>query len=167
MKLMAACLSVVLVSLAAGASRAEEVTWGPLPDGSTRADLDDNGMPLLRKGPGGACHVSILDLFDCAEMPDLRRKFEGKTVNLIGRYFRDGRLSFAFRIKRLSMWCCAADATPLSVRVIGKSGVPVADGVWIEVRAVVNFRDNGKEFVPELTMSDMRTIPVPAEIYML
>ncbi len=71
-------------------------------------------------------------------------------------------------LSRLVMSCCAADVTPVQVRLAGWTGLAELpqDG-WFEVRAalVPGSARSDTHFTPTVTVSDLHTIPAPTEPY--
>jgi uncharacterized membrane protein YcgQ (UPF0703/DUF1980 family) len=66
------------------------------------------------------------------------------------------------------MACCAADATPVKVRLEGRSGLAaLPQDTWFEVRGqlVPGSARSGSGFAPTFTVSDLHPVPAPAEPY--
>ncbi|MGY1839543.1 MULTISPECIES: TIGR03943 family putative permease subunit [unclassified Modestobacter] len=73
-----------------------------------------------------------------------------------------GRDDGTWDIARLSINCCAADATALRVHVVGGPPGLVADQ-WVEVVGTAGRRDPGGP--PVLRAASVEPIPAPAEPY--
>jgi uncharacterized repeat protein (TIGR03943 family) len=88
---------------------------------------------------------------------------DGHEVTLTGFVVRRGA---AVELARLTIACCAADARPNRVRLVGDGGDPAPD-TWLQVRGVLQpgsaTAANGR--VPALTVSSARTIPPPPDPY--
>lgn len=84
--------------------------------------------------------------------------FNGAAVQLTG--FVAGAEAGGFRLARYQIACCAADAAPVVVRVVGR-GAPPRDR-WVTVTGV--FRPGGRE-VPELTASNVVDVTPPDDPY--
>jgi uncharacterized membrane protein YcgQ (UPF0703/DUF1980 family) len=67
-----------------------------------------------------------------------------------------------FRLARYQIACCAADATPVVVRVVGTSGDPPPLDQWVIVTGT--FQRGGDE-LPELTATSIVDIEAPDEPY--
>jgi uncharacterized repeat protein (TIGR03943 family) len=88
------------------------------------------------------------------------RSFNGVPVELTG--FVAGAERGGFRLGRYQIACCAADATPVVVRVIGTSGTPPRDDQWVTVTGT--FRSGGGE-LPALAATTVVEIPAPDDPY--
>lgn len=138
------------VTRSAGSVAAQDrsgADFGPLPDGPA---------PALRMGD-----------FVTRAVWDDSSSLHGRDVRLTGFvvHGEDGGTSLA----RLAIACCAADATPVRVRLTGPADRLAAlpqDG-WFEVRAQLVPRSatpaNG--FVPRVTVADLRPLAPPEQPY--
>jgi uncharacterized repeat protein (TIGR03943 family) len=86
--------------------------------------------------------------------------FHGVPVKLTG--FVAGAESGGFRLARYQIACCAADATPVVVDVVGTSGAPPRDDQWVTVTGT--FRRGGGE-LPRLAATTVAEIPAPDDPY--
>jgi uncharacterized repeat protein (TIGR03943 family) len=86
--------------------------------------------------------------------------FNGAAVQLTG--FTAGDDERGFRLARYQIACCAADAAPVVVRVVGASGDPPASDQWVTVTG--KFRSGGDE-LPELVATSIAEIPAPQDPY--
>jgi uncharacterized repeat protein (TIGR03943 family) len=108
---------------------------------------------FLKPNKAGNIKVEITDLLYAAQEPSSRKDFEGKRVELIGQLVRPkGRGASAkivdpntFRVMRLVMVCCAADAMPAALKI---QSVQKPDDQremsWLKVTGVVHFRPRPK-----------------------
>ena len=85
--------------------------------------------------------------------------FGGAAVQLTG--FVAGVEAGEFRLARYQIACCAADAAPVVVRVVGARRVPARDR-WVTVTGV--FNPGGGE-LPELAASNVVEVPAPDDPY--
>jgi uncharacterized repeat protein (TIGR03943 family) len=94
---------------------------------------------------------------------DTSGSLDGREVGLTGFVVRHGA---ATELARLTIACCAADARPNRVRLVGATGDHAAD-TWLQVRGVLQAGSatpaNGH--VPALTVTSVRTIPPPPDPY--
>ena len=94
---------------------------------------------------------------------DTSGSLDGHEVALTGFVLRRGA---ATELARLTIACCAADARPNRVRLVGDVGDHAAD-TWLQVRGVLQAGSatstNGH--VPALTVNEARTIPPPPDPY--
>ena len=84
--------------------------------------------------------------------------FRGTPVRLTGFVAGGG----GFRLARYQIACCAADAAPVVVRVVGTQGDSPARDQWVSVTGT--FRSGGGD-TPELTATSVVEIPEPADPY--
>ena len=85
---------------------------------------------------------------------------EGATVQLTG--FVAGADDGGFRLARYQIACCAADATPVVIRIVGVSGDPPARDQWVTVTGA--FQPGGEE-IPMLAATSIVEIPAPGDPY--
>jgi uncharacterized repeat protein (TIGR03943 family) len=87
--------------------------------------------------------------------------FNGNTVRLTG--FVAGSKGRGFEIARYQIACCAADAIPVVVHVLGTAGtVPGRDG-WVTVTGT--FRKGGRGEIPDLVATSVVALPAPEDPY--
>jgi len=86
--------------------------------------------------------------------------FHGVPVKLTG--FVAGSEVGRFRLARYQIACCAADATPVVLEVVGTSGTPPSDDQWVVVTGT--FRPGGGE-LPRLAATSIVEIPAPTDPY--
>ena len=86
--------------------------------------------------------------------------FNGAVVELTG--FVAAAEDSGFRLARYQIACCAADATPVVVRVVGTSGDPPPLDQWVIVTGT--FQRGGDE-LPEVTATSIVDIEAPDEPY--
>jgi uncharacterized repeat protein (TIGR03943 family) len=84
---------------------------------------------------------------------------QGAAVRLTG--FVAGTEDGGFRLARYQIACCAADAAPVVVRVVGGRRVPARDR-WVTVTGVV--RSGGGE-LPQLAATNVVEVPAPDDPY--
>lgn len=85
--------------------------------------------------------------------------FNGAAIQLTG--FVAGAEEDGFQLARYQIACCAADAAPVVLRVVGVHGGPARDQ-WVTVAGV--FQPGGDE-VPELAATTVVEIPAPDDPY--
>jgi uncharacterized repeat protein (TIGR03943 family) len=86
--------------------------------------------------------------------------FHGVPVRLTG--FVAGAEAGGFRLARYQIACCAADATPVVVDVVGTSGSPARDDQWVTVTGT--FQRGGGE-LPRLAATSVVEIDAPDDPY--
>jgi len=85
--------------------------------------------------------------------------FNGAAVELTG--FVAEAEAGSFRLARYQIACCAADATPAVVRIVGTTGDPPAPDQWVTVTGTFT-RSNG---LPTLSATTVAEIPPPEDPY--
>jgi uncharacterized repeat protein (TIGR03943 family) len=112
----------------------------------------------VRPQPGGA-PMPLVEYIERAFDHD-GRSFNGATVRLTG--FVAGAEAGGFRLARYQIACCAADATPVVMEVLGTSGAPPRDDQWVTVTGT--FQRGGTE-LPRLAATTVTEIPAPNDPY--
>ena len=98
--------------------------------------------------------ASTKTLFDDAKHADLRERWESlekpRAVRLTGRFFPAAGNAGRYQLMKPKMTCCAQDATPVVVVVIGKAPAPWRDGDWVRIEGIVTFREDSTDhtFIP-------------------
>ena len=78
-------------------------------------------------------------LVAAADNPLLRERWEAQVVQIAGQAVADDRFADRYRLMRVKITCCAADAVPLNITVLGKWDPAWKSGEWIEVVGAVHF----------------------------
>ena len=86
--------------------------------------------------------------------------FRDVPVQLTG--FVAGAEAGGFRLARYQIACCAADATPVALDVVGTSGTPPSDDQWVVVTGT--FQRGGGD-VPRFAATSVVEIPAPDDPY--
>lgn len=86
--------------------------------------------------------------------------FDGASVRLTG--FVADRQADGFRLARYRIACCAADAAPVVIQVVGIHGMTPSRDQWVTVTG--SFEPGGDE-VPRLAATSVVQIPAPDEPY--
>jgi len=86
--------------------------------------------------------------------------FNGAAVQLTG--FVAGEDDGGFRLARYQIACCAADAAPVVVRVVGVEGEPPAVDRWVTVTGTF---DPATGETPDLAATSIIEIPAPDDPY--
>jgi uncharacterized repeat protein (TIGR03943 family) len=139
-------------SSALGGDKDENTIEPPLPqDGNGNAVTQNSGGPdatddsseqYLPRAADGNVALEVSDLLYSETEQSLRKVFSGKTIEVIGQYL-PGSDKSEFRIVRMFIVCCAADARPISVPVKAEGPVSVADMSWVKVIGQPEFIANG------------------------
>jgi uncharacterized repeat protein (TIGR03943 family) len=87
----------------------------------------------------------------------------GATVQLTG--FVAGGEDGGFRLARYQIACCAADAAPVVVRVVGVRGSVPSQDRWVTVTGSVRPGDQSDGEIPELSATSVVEIEAPDDPY--
>ncbi|MGH4024203.1 MAG: TIGR03943 family putative permease subunit [Pseudonocardiaceae bacterium] len=120
-------------------------------------------FPPLPAGPAPAMRMSD---FVTRAVWDESGSLHGRQVRLVG--FVVHRPGGDVYLARLVIACCAADATPTKVRLIGRDILAdLPENGWFEIRGqlVPGSARADQRFVPTLTVASLRPVPPPREPY--
>jgi len=124
--------------------------------------LHDGGTAALKTGDDQRClAVEVIDLLVASHNPALMKELNGRWVESTGQVLGTGTGNF--RLLRLLVLCCAADAQPLAVRVEAHGQPKPAQMTWVRVAGKVTFVKKGKINVPVITAEKITGIPQPDE----
>jgi uncharacterized membrane protein YcgQ (UPF0703/DUF1980 family) len=103
-------------------------------------------LPAGRNPNGAEVRETIKQLSEAAQDPGRRAFWESTqkpvVVRTIGQYIPESGYTNRYRLMRIKITCCAADATPVGVLVMGTTDhlpKPPAYGDWLEVVGPVSF----------------------------
>ncbi len=153
-------LPVLAILLIAPPALGADVVARSAPVAPQRSSVD---FPPLPAGPAPALRVSD---FVTRAVWDDAGTLNGRQVRLLGFVVHDEQ--GATYLGRLVIACCAADATPLQVHLVGRSGLAsLPQDSWFEVRGqlVPGSAKPGSRYTPTFTVSDLRPVPAPSEPY--
>jgi uncharacterized repeat protein (TIGR03943 family) len=120
------------------------------------------GAPVFAQLPhrAGPLPMTLLE-FSQRAFDHSGLSFNGNTVRLTG--FVAGSKGRGFEIARYQIACCAADAIPVVVHVLGTAGtIPGRDG-WVTVTGT--FRKGGRGEIPDLVATSVVALPAPEDPY--
>lgn len=139
----------------------------------------------LTPDKSGCIKAEVVDLLYAAQDASTRKDFEGKKVELIGQLVpakaKTAAKSIApagsFKLLRLVMVCCAADAMPVAVKIDTKlPAMPIRDMQWLKVTGRVSYRsrvrdasddtDYGDYPEPVIVADSIKKIEAPRERYL-
>jgi uncharacterized membrane protein YcgQ (UPF0703/DUF1980 family) len=107
---------------------------------------------FFKPDANGNIQVNVADLLYAAEEPTLRTPFERKSAQLVGQFMpakTNNPSGNRFKLVRLFMTCCAADAQPVSLIVERDPSQPlpseITDMTWTRVTGEITFPlENGR-----------------------
>lgn len=133
-------------------------------------DDDDLFEPYdyLRRNEHGHITAEVLDLLFAAEEANIRQDFDGQTVEVIGQVFpaaTNNPRGDRFRLMRMFMVCCAADAQPIAVLVEGGDWIDqFSEMQWVRVTGQVAFPFEGGRRLAIIHADEVEPTRAPQEI---
>lgn len=125
---------------------------------------EGEGSELFPALPAGDPIALPLSDFSARAAWDRGHSLDHRTARLTGFVVQDGDDTY---VARLAIACCAADAFPVKVKLLGRELSHLPDDSWIEVDARLRpgsaTREN--EYVPAATVHAVRDIPEPEDPY--
>ena len=161
----------------AAQASADSIANPPLPtkDGSQPAAATAAASPAaaqtaaddyLPKSKDGNIEVQVIDLLYAAQDTSMRADFDGKTVETIGQLMPDDSNNASgnrFKLMRMFMYCCAADAKPIAALVEGPDKPNAPEMSWVSVVGKVSFPIEGGRTIPLLKATKVTQTDPPEE----
>jgi uncharacterized repeat protein (TIGR03943 family) len=131
-----------------------------------RAGLS-GGKILAQSGSGGRTGdmVELVDLAAAAYYPENIPKVTGRKVSYLGQFLPATKPG-EFRFCRVLMSCCAADATPIYLHIIGNPPDKVAQLGWIQVEGETFFRQDDGDWTPCVRLTGVTSAQAPPDPYL-
>jgi uncharacterized membrane protein YcgQ (UPF0703/DUF1980 family) len=123
---------------------------------------DDGSEQYLPRAADGNIALEVSDLLYSESEESLRKLFSGKTIEVIGQ-FLPGAQKSEFKIVRMFIVCCAADARPIAVPVQADAPVSVSDMSWVKVIGQPEFVTNGDRTKVVLKAARVEPTDPPAD----
>jgi len=148
---------------------------GPPPLGSDSVERAAGNRPEVpsTEGEGSAAFPALpagdpialsLSEFSSRAAWDRGHSLDDRAARLMGFVVQEGDNTY---VARLAIGCCAADAFPVKVKLLGQELSHLADDSWVQVDATLRpgsaTRDNF--YVPSVTVHAVRGIPEPEDPY--
>jgi uncharacterized repeat protein (TIGR03943 family) len=131
-------------------------------NGAGQDSKDDGSEQYLPRAEDGNVALEVSDLLYSETEESLRKMFSGKTIEVIGQYL-PGADKSEFKIVRMFIVCCAADARPISVPVKTQGPVSIADMSWVKVIGQPEFVANGDRTKVIIKAAQVQPTDPPAE----
>jgi uncharacterized repeat protein (TIGR03943 family) len=103
------------------------------------AALGSVQMPAGFEPKGEVVDADWKVLVQAADDPFQRERWQAQAVRLAGQAVPDRAFPDRYRLMRVKITCCAADAVPLSLTILGPPQNEWKPGEWVEVTGAVNF----------------------------
>ncbi|GAB1509981.1 TIGR03943 family putative permease subunit [Actinophytocola sp. KF-1] len=125
---------------------------------------EGEGSALFPELPPGDPIVLPLSDFSARAAWDRGHSLDDRTARLTGFVVQEGDDTY---VARLAISCCAADAFPVKVKLLGRELSHLADDSWIVVDAELRpgSATRANEYVPSATVHAVRGIPEPEDPY--
>ena len=129
-----------------------------------RAGLSGGRIWAQSEAPSASSpKVELIDLAAAAYYPEHIPEVSNKQVSYTGQYFPGS--NGEFRLCRVLMSCCAQDATPIYLHVVGN--VPVfSEMQWINVEGETFFRKDDGEWTPCIRLTRVTSTSAPVDPYL-
>lgn len=145
-----AATSLATGSVATVPATAEANAAEPLPD-------------YLQRTPEGYVIVEVLDLLYAVQDSQLRKDFEGRTVQLVAQMMPSKSATGPdnrFKAVRMFMTCCAADSRPVATMVEASPLPDFPEMTWVSIVGKATFPvENGKRTAVIISTSVQQTKP--------
>jgi uncharacterized repeat protein (TIGR03943 family) len=147
----------------------------PEPDTAVDSEEAFDPEPYIARDEQGRIEADLTDLWTAAADPAFRRHFAGQPIRVLGQLLVPKRLrksgvepgkAAVFKVARLMIFCCAADAQPVAVQVEASSVPSGKDMDWVQIDGRLDFRAQGGELVPLVRAESVAPAKAPEEIYL-
>lgn len=144
---------------------------GPPPLGSDsvaraegNAAPSSEGSELFPALPPGDPVALPLSDFSARAAWDSGHSLDNRKARLVGFIVQEGEDTY---VARLAIACCAADAFPVKVKLLGKELSNLPDDSWVETDVTLRpgSATRANEYVPSVTTHSVREIPAPEDPY--
>lgn len=139
-------------------------TAGVTPMPITGDTSKENVQAALAADPNQPVPMEVTDLITVSRSSDTIKNFDGRQVRVIGFFAQPPGSSP--KLVRWMMWCCAADAQPVSVELAGDTSGNWKDTQWIEVTGTAEFPSTLGRVVPRINVTSIKPTQEPDEPYL-
>lgn len=140
----------------------------PNPDGSIGESTMLDPSLYLKKNGSGQILAEVIDLVYAAGDDDLRGDFENQEVELVGQFLparTDNPEGDRFRLVRMFVMCCAADARPVAISIQKKDASAFPEMTWVKVHGKVSFPLEGGRRTPLVVADSVSETEPPRESF--
>jgi uncharacterized repeat protein (TIGR03943 family) len=123
---------------------------------------DEGSAQYLPKAADGNVALEVTDLLYAESEDSLRKMFADKTIEVIGQYL-PGSDPKQFKLVRMFIVCCAADARPLAVPVELSAPTTASEMGWVKVIGKATYAKNGERVHVLLKADTVEPTDPPAE----
>jgi hypothetical protein len=123
---------------------------------------DEGSAQYLPKAPDGNVALEVSDLLYAEQEESLRKIVGDKTIEVIGQYL-PGANANQFKLVRMFIVCCAADARPIALPVEANGQPNVSEMGWVRVTGKAAFIQNSDRTNVVMKADKVESIDPPAE----
>jgi len=123
---------------------------------------DEGSAQYLPKAADGNVALEVTDLLYAESEDSLRKMFFDKTIEVVGQYL-PGSDPKQFKLVRMFIVCCAADARPLAVPVELSAPTNVSEMGWVKVVGKAAYTKNGDRVHVVFKADSVEPTDPPAE----
>ena len=131
---------------------------------SWNAATQEKAKEVLDADPNQPVPVEVTDLITLSRSPDQIKAFEGRKVRTVGLF--ENRSGSSPKLYRWIMWCCAADAIPVSVEMSGNTAGNWSDSQYLEVVGTATFPSTLGHVVPRIEVDTIKPTQEPDEPFL-
>jgi uncharacterized repeat protein (TIGR03943 family) len=135
-------------------------------DGNAKSapSTEGEGSELFPALPAGDPIVLPMSDFSARAAWDRGHSLDDRRARLTGFIVQEGEDTY---VARLAIACCAADAFPVKVKLLGKELSSMPDDSWIEVDVTLRpgSATRANEYVPAVTTHSVRQVAEPENPY--
>jgi putative membrane protein len=153
-------LSSTTLSNRAALNPTSGVTPMPTMSDASKKNVQD----ALSADPNQPVPMEVTDLITVSHSPEQIKSFTGRQVRTIG--FFAAQPGQPQKLVRWLMWCCAADAQPISVELDGNTAGKWKDTQWLEVIGTAQFPSTLGHVTPKIDVISIKPTPEPDEPYL-
>jgi uncharacterized repeat protein (TIGR03943 family) len=159
----ASILSPSALSSTTAANRLSD-TAGAIPMPTMRDASAQNVQQALAADPNQPVPVEVTDLITISHSPAQIKAFEGRKIRTVGLF--ENKTPSDPKLYRWIMWCCAADALPVSVELAGSPAGTWSDTQYLEVVGTATFPSTLGQVVPRIQVDTIKPVQDPDDPYL-
>jgi|GEM_PF-6327072 len=107
--------------------------------------------------------ATVLDLIAASENHKWRGMMDGRRVKILGQWVPDDKDKGMFRLVRIFMYCCVADASPVVLKIRG-AAPKEPSGNWVWVTGIVKV--GPPQMAPVIQLEKIESAPAPKDIFL-
>ncbi len=138
------------------------------PFGSLKEILEmaasDSSLANAKEPGKRAVPVDVIELLSAAQNPELQQKLAGREIDVTGQVLDS--TGGNFRVMRLLILCCAADAQPLAVQVRAHGLRKPPQMTWVKITGHVAFTPKDKGTIPVIDAREIAVVTQPEEPFL-